>query len=758
MDKLKSFLVGHGEKLLAAVCALFGFLALSSAHWSADNRAPMELEAISQQKQSAIDQNVWPDEEKLVFKQIEDVRALTAVEAKHKIDPAKFQIAAINPSLIRSREKRSRVDIVAPTRPVADPIVVTIAMPPLDETEDDVDGEDGATTDDDGEAKDKEEMTEDELIEEMMRQKYGFKSPAVAGMGAGGAYEGGDIGYTGGEEGMGAGYMGEDMAAGYMGEGGGYEGGGYEGGMDLYSEYGGSAMMAEKTRVRVSAGVSVRMTVNLQDQRASLRKALHLGPGYDEAQREILYTDLLVQRRQKHADGSGWAEWEELSSEDLGEILEDSLGIDRDIVNPGVTRNTITMPLPRRAAGEWTPDIASHPDLENFVLSETEKAMIDKWNQMAMERIEEEKKDAPIVVEPKGFSAFVTSAADMSSMYGAGAYGSESQGGGYEDEMYNDYESGMEEGQSLSARDKEILDATSATAEKRLLLVRFMDFTVERGYTYQYRVRLEMKNPNYLSPLDELEDPSIGTEPTLLSEWSKETPEAFVPEAHRMYVADVESRRGRTEKVRMSVFTDTTETGMPMLGKVTVYTGMPIGGTVKQEVVDLTVKAVEERDVVISTGAVLAGAEEMMRLSSSDHPELKGVLSQLDRGATLIPSQVTIVDNDGGIKLRAIGDDSRNEKSDMAESEYILKTYSDAWKSGPAANDFFGDMEGGAGYEGGGMYGMSEGSSAAGGYFGGAGTTGKRMSSRAKARAKREAKKNGTFMPGGPGGAGGSYE
>lgn len=765
MDKVKSLLITHGEKILAGVCALFGFLALTGAHWAADHRVPDELKSISSEKQAAIDQNQWPAEEKELFREIKDVRALTAVEKQHKIDPSDFQIAAINPSIIRTREKRSLVTIVAPARPVADPIVVTIAMPPKTDEDEDADGligDEGAT-----EAGGEEALTEEEEIEKLMNEKYGLQSTAVVGIGGSGGegYPGGEA-YPGSEGNPGSD---EDMML-SGGASGGYEGGGYEGGSDLYGQFGGSEMMAEKTRIRVSAGVSVRMTVNLQEQRRILRKALHLGSGYEESQREILYTDLKVERRQKTPEHDEFDEWQPLSSEDLGEILEESFGIDRDVVNPGVTRNTITMPLPRRASGQWTAAVASHPDLENFELSDAEKALIDKWNAMVTERLDEQKKNTPVVVEAKGFSMFVQSATDMGSMYGggmesgmggSGGYEGGGGGGGYEDMMDN-YESNMGDGGKLTAKDKATLDATRATAEKRLLLVRFMDFTIERGYTYQYRVRLEMKNPNYNKPLDQLEDPSLGAEPVLVSGWSEVTPPAFVPQAHRMYVAEVDARAGRLPEAKMSVFTDTTETGMPLLGKVSVQAGMPISGTVKKEVVDLTIKAVEERNVDVMTDAVLAGADEMMRLSSTDHPELRTILTKLERGATLIPSQITIVDSDGAIKLRSIGDDSKQERMDKAEAAYILKTYSDAWSkpAGGMANDFFGEGGGegeGGGNDGGMGLGMASGSSSAGGFFGGGGETGKRMSSRAKARAKRDAKKNGTFGAGSEGG-GGTYE
>ncbi|MCA9049898.1 MAG: hypothetical protein KDA89_14280, partial [Planctomycetaceae bacterium] len=538
-------------------------------------------------------------------------------------------------------------------------------------------------------------------------------------------------------------------------------GGAYEMGYDLAGMYG-QGMMAEKKNVDVAAGISVRMVIDLQKQRNMLRDALHLSGNYLEAQQYIQYVDLLVERRQR-IDGTGaWGEWEEVKSEDLGEILEESLGIDRDIVSPAVTRNTITMPLPRRAAGVWQPSEASHPRVEDFELSAEEKALIDKWNQMVKERQEEEKKDAPVVVETKGFSKFVQSATDVgSSMYGSSGMMGMSGSSGYEsgnyESMYSAYESQMGQGAKLTAEQRELLDETRATAEHRLLLVRFMDFTMERGHSYQYRARVEMKNPNYDHPIDELEDPALGIEPTLVSDWSQPTAEIFMPVAHHMYLTDVTSRPGDQEVVGVKIYTDTTETGLPVMGDIKVLMGMPVAGVRSLEVVDLRSNVLEASEITLKTNELLAAAEKTERLSTSDHPELRPAIDHiqtlLGRGAKPIPDQICVVDSNGHLKLRSVGDRSDDEKKDDAEAAFILKQY-DAWKPKAATggNNFFG--ESGGSYEGGGSaygLGMEAGAASFGGYYGGGeDDSGRRKSSRAERRDRRSGKSPGP-------GVGGAY-
>ncbi len=532
----------------------------------------------------------------------------------------------------------------------------------------------------------------------------------------------------------------------------------YEGGHDLEGMYG-PDMMTVKKNIRVAAGVATTMIVDLQKQRGIIRDALHLAGNFQEVQQHIQFIDLLVERRQRQNGPAPWsAEWEPVSSEDLGEILKESLGIDRDIVSPAVTRNTITMPLPRRAAGEWQTEEASHPRVEDFELSAQEKDLIDKWNEMATKRMEEEQADQPTVVEQKGFSQFVQSATDMSSvslMYGGGS-GNEDGDEDYEDD-YNSLGTQMGEGMSLTAEQRTLLDATRATAENRLLLVRFMDFTVERGHAYQYRVRLEMKNPNYDHPLDELEDPALGVEPTLFSGWSVPTPAVFVPLGHHTYLTEVSGRPGEHESVGMMVYTDTTETGMPVMGGIKVLMGLPVSGRQRLEVVDLTTNQLESREITLATDELLSAAEEVGRLSTSDHPDLRSLMAA--NGQKPIPDQICVLDSNGLLILRSVGDSVQQRENDQGEFEIILKLY-EGWRVQKTtdADGFFGGA-GGDDYEGGGGdgegLGMGSGSSSSGGFYGGGGSTGGRKQS---SRSLRRDQRSGKAPPSSAGGGGGGYE
>jgi hypothetical protein len=771
----KTMFMNHGEKVVAGVFGMLGFLALGSASWSTDGRSPSEIEDLVSKGKTTIEQNLWPEEDKIHFDDIPDVVALAKLINKSDIDRSKFVVKEFRNDIRPLREKRSSVVVLPPEDPRAVAIVFPLAKPPeeLDEELEDGEEADGSGADDGSEK----ELSEEEATAEMLAKKFGLRDGAGAGGqegllggigelsggqfsggGRGGQYAGGPGGPGGSGSGLG-GPGGAGMSE-MMEQMSGYEGGGYEGGNDLEGMFG-SEMMTVQKNIRVAAGVSTTLVVDLQKQRNVIRDALHLTGGFQEVQQHIQFIDLLVERRQRQNGSAPWgAEWEPVSSEDLGEILKESLGIDRDIVSPAVTRNTITMPLPRRAAGFWLPEEASHPRVEDFELSPEEKVLIDKWNAMATKRMEEEQADQPVVVDQKGFSAFVQSATDMSqmSMMSSG-YGSGYESGGedsYEDE-YMDFESQMGEGASLTDEQRELLDATRATADNRLLLVRFMDFTVERGNAYQYRVRVEMKNPNYDHPIDELEDPALGVEPTLVSDWSKPTPPVFVPLGHHTYLTDISARRGDHETVGMTVYTDTTETGLPVMGDIKVLMGLPVSGQQRLDVVDLTTNQLESREITLATDELLSAADAVGRLSTSDHPDLKSIMGA--RGTKPIPDQICVLDSNGSLILRAVGDSGNQKKMDQMEAAFVLEQY-DSWrpKDTSATEGFFGGEGGeGSGYEGGGGSGLSmeSGASSSGGFYGGESAGGRRQSSRSKRRDQRSGK---APPPGASGGGGGGYE
>ena len=707
MDKIKALFIAHGEKLLAAFCVLFGFLALSSAQWvpNSDNASQVEVTANKSKQKIGDRENAWPEAEKLAFLEIKDVRDLTAVDTTYKVDAGNFSIADFNPSNEASLEKRSMVTVIAAIEGTADFITFPLAMPP-EKIMIAKEPQDAITP-----------KVEGNAFDQLLEAKFGRNKQATLAE----------------ADGYGAGAPGIDPGDVY----------------DAGTEQLGTDLMSKEKRIRVSAGVSVRYVVDIQEQRAEIRKALKLGTDFQEAQQHIQYTDIQVQRRQRSVALPEWSHWEDLSSEDLGEILENSLGLDRDVVSPAVTRNTITMPLPRRGTGTWQASEVSHPLVENFEVKAWEAELIDQHNAKMLAKFEEQRSNLPLNVEEKGFSQFSSSTSDLRFNQGVNT--------NFEEDDFEDFESQLsdDDGELSEADKKNFLDKANATAENRLLLVRFMDFTVDRGNQYEYRVRLVMRNPNLNIGLDQLEDPSMGTEPELLSAWSEVSPAIGVPAAYRTYAEKVDARPGRPENIVMSIYTDTTETGLPVLASVKTAMGLPVAGKKLMKVVDLRNESLTTKDVLLATEAVLGDAESLERISSSDHPELADILRKLERGQSLIQNQVTLIREDGALFLRSVGDNTSQLLADKREQEFILQTYS-VWEDKPDGDGgFFGasdlddeDDDSPAGL------GLGGGSSASGAFFNG-GAPKKRISSRERARQRRKEREEGLQGGGGSGTIGG---
>jgi hypothetical protein len=339
----------------------------------------------------------------------------------------------------------------------------------------------------------------------------GGLSPAGAGGGYPGAaggtsgYPGGSSGYPGGSSGYPGGSSGDASMAGggYMPPMSSYEDSGY--GAGGYDMYGGMMSANPERKVRYYSGVSVRMIFPLLEQIRSVSQSLHLPQNDPQVARAVDFVGFQIERKKAVQGVDPWSgEWESLSTDEIGEILEKSLAFDFDVVNPGVTRSELTMPLPRLAAGKWQAKDASHKQLENFKLDEEEQKLVDRYQAKLLEEAEKRKKMLPDQTQKGGFTRFMLNGTDLNNVV--------NDTSNLMDEMSSEMSQNKDPGQKSRYDNKEELKKliTSAMTAGRVLLVRFMDFTCDRGNTYIYRVRLEMKNPNFRYPIDELEQPDSG--------------------------------------------------------------------------------------------------------------------------------------------------------------------------------------------------------------------------------------------------------
>lgn len=744
----KALLLNHGEKLGAGIVALLGLTGLATASWSTCKLDPLQLKADADKTKTQWLASNWPEENRVAFASTPAVEENAKKMVESNEEAGKFATSRRwNEPISKSREKLESIAVLAPQVPEASLVIFPLVE--RDDEQETKDAEKEPEKKAPGKKGKKEENTKDleELFGSTTPQNAvgagdigsgldngpgglagtgGLAGPGglAGGLGAPGGLTGGLAG-PGGKSGPGGmagpgglpggrsspagrgrggmsgssgrggapGMAGMAGMAGMGGVGGkGSMGGlgesdGTLGGMGLGSldGYGGADLgVVETKKVRSHAGVSVRYIFDMYKQAQQLAEALSLSGG--DARNYIDFVNLQIERKRSIPGADPWAgEWEALSLDSIGEILETSLAFDIDIVNPSVVRTEITMPLPRRAAGRWTPADASHKLLEDFQLSEDEQKIINRLNEKLREEADKLKAQLPPEqARSEGFRRFSFDNNDLfSGLNNAGFGGSESSG--MLDDLYTEMGNNKKDGEqnekdakkSREDFDKQLRNSMVAG---RLLLVRFMDFTCDRGTAYRYRVRLEMRNPNFNRPIDELVDPETASQKTVFSEWSEQTEPVFVPNGYRYYVDKVESRPRADEYAALSLYYEHETAGTPVMSTIRVPVGTRIGGRQSVDVVDLGKNSLEITEIDLKSQDYLASVTEAPKIVKNDFPELKSLFESLG-AARPVGDRITVVDSNGAIVSRFVGDSVSTGNRDISRSDdvrlasFVLKTY-----------------------------------------------------------------------------------
>ena len=685
---IKALSLNHGEKIGAALIALLGLTGLATASWTPSKEQPAELKSRAEQTQSIWQSSPFTEDKKIAFDDTPNVLQLAERMQSETEDLERFSTAQHwNTPIHSDRERRGAVTVLAPTDPEATAIQIVMAEK-IDAAD-----EDAVTKKTD--PKKKEGKAEPEVSEDVQKRfslagdgqaALGGGSDAAGlggGLGGGKTGLGGAGGYAGGagSGAAGLGGLGGSAAmgggAGMMGGGaGGYGDGGY--GAGGYGGGGGVMSAGAERKVRYRSGVSVRMIFPLLDQIRSISNSLHLQERDQQVTRAIDFVGFQIERKKEVPGAEPWSgEWESITTDEIGEILEKSLAFDLDIVNPSVTRSELTMPLPRLAAGKWTPADASHKLLDDFKLDDVEQQLVDRYNAKLLEEADKRKQLLP---EKKGgFTRFMANAGDINTAV--------NDTSGLTDQLFDEIKDSKDPAEKSKYDDKEELKKliSKAMSTGRVLLVRFMDFTCDRGNTYVYRVRLEMKNPNFKYPVDQLEQPELNTLPTILSEWSEPTPPAFVPQSYRYYTL----RADDPQSVKVGMYYENEKAGTPTMANLEVRVGSRIGGQSDVEVVDLSQSILETQSVEFKSPDLLAAISPSIKVNSGESPELKAYLDVM-RGQKPLADRITVVDSNGAIVTRYVGDSINNgglpctQEIDNKFCLDILEVYKHLKKDGDA--------------------------------------------------------------------------
>ena len=652
-EQAKNLVVNHFEKGIFAVAGLLAIASLLGTRWAPYNHHPQEITTAVNDGRSTISAKTWPKEEQqqFVVEEKDTVEWLVAnIRRQVDVSPYEFDLPFHVP-LGSGTKPVEEPDFLPVQYALADAgrfLMGVVPEEPLLDEETEGDPELMADTE-----------TEDDQsdIPEEFRVR-----PNAAATSGGDEYSFGDEMED--EEEMET--YGDDSYGSY---------GDY--GEEGYGSMGGGAM-ASNMEGQGLRYVAFRGVIPLRAQIRKFMKALGIR-SFAQASAMYEIIDFELERKKMQPGDEPWAgEWEAVDIEVAIDVLNDALTFDPEVVPTAITDPVVTMPLPGRLYGIWQSK-ATHPELENFTLSQDEIQKEFAFNQMMVQEFlkqEDSRPEEP--VSRGGFSGVAGSARGMQSVafgtdlgdYGEGDYGEEDDYGSGDDGDYGGGGYGeMGLGQSsmvttqMSAEAKAFLDRIKnqeftgdkerdealmeyikerITAVGDLLLFRYFDFDVEPGATYKYRVRLVVKNPNYGLPVAQAGGrQSIVEGQTRKSDWSNETEPTTVPYDVDYFVGKIDRRIGQLPSAHMALFQWNPDLGTTVFDSRLVVTyGEEVGGPTDTLVLDPAKNRFEIDPYKFHTGDVLVDGLVPVKVNRKEHPDLE--LPASAKGVLPISSQVLI--------------------------------------------------------------------------------------------------------------------
>lgn len=693
----KAFLVNHGEKLVLGAAGLMVLAFLGGSQWSAYKGTPSEITDKVAKSRAALVSHVWPEEEKSKYAMTQKKTPKQVVHdnLRNPIAVSQYEMSTrFVSSPWQGKEPLREPSLLALEDALATAGRVLIELPAdPSATEESVPGEGPSALPGDLPAA---PDTESEF-DSSRPNEGGLPGSALPGAGHAAAGHGAAAAMQGnmakgaaakGGPGKGGPAKGAPAAGGHgAAAGGGHAapGASYPGYEGMMGESGGGGFATQREGQGYSF-VAVRAVFPLKEQIRRFQEAIH-AKTIDIASMSFEVIDFQLER-QEQADRSGnWSEWQPVDTQSAVDVLEKSLAPEPDIVQGTVTNNVMTMPLPPRIYGNWRKH-GSHPRIDKFVLSPEQVEQEVQYQIKLLELMKDTKKktEGKPRVKQGGFSGIVGDTRAMQSeVFGGSAYGNSmgsSYGGG---SSYNAMMSSMPgsspagmgaprgsgrpapgaaaRGAAANPNDvmKKLLetddkDETSkalkeyieqrVTADGELLLFRYMDFTVESGKTYRYRVRLVLNNPNFghLASEADGEAPVVDGE-TRTTEWSNVTTPVSLEREVYYFVKDVDPRAGRT---KVAIYQWDAKLGTTIAADLDLFPGQQISGAVKTNVID-PAKSTNEAEKLYSFTSTDVFVDSHADVSLADkalHKDLK--LPGGSKGDALLPEEVLVVQGSAG--------------------------------------------------------------------------------------------------------------
>ena len=402
--------------------------------------------------------------------------------------------------------------------------------------------------------------------------------------------------------------------------------------------------------------VSVRGVFDVKAQIRAYVDAIH--KGYAEAAREFEVVDFQLQRQRLLAGRDYWSDWRTVDVEVFYDVISACDGLEPDVVSAEVTDSALTCPLPPRVTGRWN-SLATHPRLENFELSDEELARELAYLKALVAQARTRPVRPTAGPQKRGFTDLVQDAGQITAEYFGSAahapvaapqfpnrFGSAvpAATGSATDEMIRRLAREIDPQQT----DRQLQDwiRERATAAGDLLLFRYLDFDVDPGEVYRYRVRLEIRNPNYRKPLALAGGaPHVIEGETRLTPWSEPTAPIRVQDTTNAFLARMEPVRNRVfPTALMNVFQYDLETGTTVRQQLPVAFGQFVGGQATAQVMDPVKSVVEDRDYRFHSDDVLIDGLADLAFPLRDHPDLE--MTRDSRGHAGYTEFAVMVDDD----------------------------------------------------------------------------------------------------------------
>jgi len=389
--------------------------------------------------------------------------------------------------------------------------------------------------------------------------------------------------------------------------------------------------------------VSVRGIFPVRDQITKYAEAIHRT--YHQAAMTFDILDFELERQTAIPGDDPWSgTWEKVDLQTAYDIVDRAANLQTEVVSSTVTNGVITMPLPIRVTGEWRKDV-THPQIEKFELTDSQMDLeTDMQHKLLAEAAAQRKQMDASVRKRGGFATTAFDARQMESdMLGIGMYSS-SGGSGMGMSLEMSGPAGGQRnprgGNQISPLDKLVADmargATNKTEEEKrirdwiqsrisaegeLLLFRYLDFNVEPGKFYRYRVRLVLTNPNFGRHLQEAGGVAHVVEgDTRTTPWSGVTEPAYIEEDYRYFVTDVvESNRRVLPSAKFDVYEWNPKFGTFINSPLEVRMGQPISDEVKTKVIDPAKGTNEEQSYKFVSSDYFVDASPEIRLEDALH-------------------------------------------------------------------------------------------------------------------------------------------